>query len=57
MHNTISEKQNNVNYQGCCFLEITKCKNDKPFKNQVGKAPAPLPLRRPVPAPYFHLFF
>ena len=35
---------------------ISKCKNNKPWKNQIGKVPAPL-LRRPAPAPYFHPFF
>ena len=32
---------------------ISRCKNDKPWKNQLGKVPVPL-LRRPAPAPYFH---
>ena len=30
---------------------IPKCKNDKPWKNYIGKVPAPPLLRRPDPAP------
>ena len=36
---------------------ISKCKNHKPCKKQIGKVPAPPSLRRPAPAPYFHPFF
>ena len=38
---------------------ISKCKNDKPWKNQIGKMPAPSPplLRKPTPAPNFHPLF
>ena len=32
---------------------ISECKNDKPWKNEIGKVSAPF-LRRPVPEPYFH---
>ena len=31
---------------------ISKCKNHKSWKNEIGKVPAPL-LRRPASAPYF----
>ena len=37
---------------------ISKCKNDKPRKNQVEKVPAPpQSSRRPSSAPYFHHLF
>ena len=36
---------------------ISKLKNDKPWKNEIGKESAGPPLRRPAPAPYFYPFF
>ena len=36
---------------------ISKFKNDKPYKNEIGKVPVPSLLRGPAPAPYFHHFF
>ena len=36
---------------------ISKLKNDKPWKNEIGKESARPPLRRPAPAPKFYPFF
>ena len=36
---------------------ICKCKNDKPWKKEIGKASPPPLLRRPTPGPYLHPLF
>ena len=60
----VAEKNNFSSNAQCNFANgkvIFKCKNDKPWKNQIGKAPAPpsphLLLRTPAPAPYLHPLF
>ena len=41
------------------FLQIyktkSKCKNDEPSKNEIGKVS--IPFLRPAPATYYHSFF
>ena len=36
---------------------ISKCKNGKPWKNEIGNVPAPPILRRSAPATYFQPMF
>ena len=36
---------------------ISKCKNGKPWKNEIGNVPAPPILRRSAPVTYFQPMF
>ena len=50
----VAEKNNfssNAQHNPAKVKVISKCKNGKPWKNEIRKVPAPL-LRRPAPAAY-----